>query len=809
MAEQVGEIYYDVDIRTQEFLTGAEKLDGSLNKLDRSMGRTESSAKGVGSQMTRTAAGVKAANGAAAQAQSAFGGLYKILAAYVGLQTVQTLIGLSDEYGQMASRVKQVTKDTAEYEKVQARLLQTANATYRPLAEAQEVFIRTADSIRDLGYTTDQALDITDSFSFLLVTNAASADRANSAISAYSKSIQTGRIASEQWQSILAAMPTVVDGIAAATGRSREEIKKLGVEGKLSLDALNEGLRRSRDENEALADEMETSVQDAFTALRNSLQVFVGKVNETSGATGILTAAVGDLAEILQDPATIKAAQELAAGVVQALKSIIAGMKETVEFVRWGAESIAAALHGAASDDIVRLEQQAKELRELQKTMSFNPLARARITGNGVEWFDDAEIEKRLKGTEALIQEFYDRQNKRPPIPIGVEEPKPDPKDAQIIEAQAAATEKKAKARKTLTAADKEAAAAARELQRAQESDAKTLADLQEALYQTTLTTEQLRDRKAELSLSGYATPEQIEQVKALNRELAATEELQKRRASFGEGDVRSKIIGNVSPLSGGQFDGQQERYEAERKAEAERYAEQQQRLVEALELQLVTKEEYQALELEMYQAHSDRMYQIDKARTDMQLQTWAQGFGQMSQDLSAFAAQFADENSAMFKVAKAAAVAQAIINTYQAATGAMAAMSAIPIVGPALGIAAAAAAVAGGMAQVAAIRSQSAPGRLYGGPVQAGGAYRINENGAPEVYQAANGRQYMLPNSRGEVISNADATSQGGGYGQQAAAPITVNQTVNVTGEVSRYTAKQLARKTEQKQRVARSRLG
>lgn len=809
MAEEVGSIYYDVDIRTQEFLAGAEKLDGSLNKLDKSMGRTESSAKGIGSQMTRTAAGVKAANGAAAQAQSAFGGLYKILAAYVGLQTVQTLVKLSDEYGQMASRVRQVTADTAEYEKVQARLLQTANATYRPLAEAQEVFIRTADSIRDLGYTTDQALDITDSFSFLLVTNAASADRANSAISAYSKSIQTGKVASEQWQSILAAMPTVVDGIAAATGRSREEIKKLGVEGKLSLDALNEGLRRSRDENEALAAEMETSVQDAFTALRNSLQVFVGKVNESSGATGILTAAVGDLADILQDPETIKAAQDLAAGVVSALNAIIEGMRETVRFVKWGAEQIAASLHGATSDDIVRLEQQAQQLRDLQNTMSFNPLARARITGNGVEWFDDAEIASRLKGTEALIQEFYDRQNQRPPIPIEVEESKPDPKDAPLIEAEAQAITKKTTARKTLTVADKEAAAAARELQRAQESDAKTLADLQEALYQTTLTTGQLRDRKAELSLSSYATPEQIEEVKRLNAELAATEELQKRRASFGEGDVRSKIIGNVSPLSGGQFDNQQERYEAERKAEAERYAEQQQRLTEALELQLVTKEEYQQLELEMYQAHSDRLYQIDKARTEMQLQAWAQGFGQMSQSLSAFATQFADENNAMFKVAKAAAVAQAIINTYQAATGAMAAMSAIPIVGPALGIAAAAAAVAGGMAQVAAIRSQSAPGRLYGGPVQAGGAYRINENGAPEVYQAANGRQYMLPNSRGEVVSNADATGQGGGYGQQAAAPITVNQTVNVTGEVSRYTAKQLARKTEQQQRVARSRLG
>ncbi|MEW2936977.1 hypothetical protein AB1A87_22630, partial [Stenotrophomonas maltophilia] len=38
---------------------------------------------------------------------------------------------------------------------------------------------------------------------------------------------------------------------------------------------------------------------------------------------------------------------------------------------------------------------------------------------------------------------------------------------------------------------------------------------------------------------------------------------------------------------------------------------------------------------------------------------------------------------------------------------------------------------------------------------------YRINENGAPEVFQAANGRQYMLPNTRGEVVSNRDSSAQ------------------------------------------------
>lgn len=56
--------------------------------------------------------------------------------------------------------------------------------------------------------------------------------------------------------------------------------------------------------------------------------------------------------------------------------------------------------------------------------------------------------------------------------------------------------------------------------------------------------------------------------------------------------------------------------------------------------------------------------------------------------------------------IAKAAAISQAIISTYQAATGAFAAFSFIPFIGPALGFAAAAVIIAAGIANINAIRS-------------------------------------------------------------------------------------------------------
>lgn len=46
---------------------------------------------------------------------------------------------------------------------------------------------------------------------------------------------------------------------------------------------------------------------------------------------------------------------------------------------------------------------------------------------------------------------------------------------------------------------------------------------------------------------------------------------------------------------------------------------------------------------------------------------------------------------------------------------------------------------------------------RKNGGPVSAGSMYEVGENGLPEIFQASNGRQYMIPGNDGSVISNKD----------------------------------------------------
>ncbi|MCM7549523.1 tape measure protein [Enterobacter hormaechei] len=71
---------------------------------------------------------------------------------------------------------------------------------------------------------------------------------------------------------------------------------------------------------------------------------------------------------------------------------------------------------------------------------------------------------------------------------------------------------------------------------------------------------------------------------------------------------------------------------------------------------------------------------------------------------------------------------------------------------------------------------------RYNGGPVDAGSLYRVGEKGKPEIFQASNGSQYMIPGDNGRVISNKDAL--GGGGGGASFNPV-MNLTINTTGGI------------------------
>lgn len=319
MAEKVGEIYYDVTLELDQMIKDQRRAQQHVDKTADSL-----------RQLTPIAAAAKAA----------LSGL-----------AVMKIIDMADEWGQYASRIKQATQSTEEYTYVQERMLASANATFRSVKETRESFIQLSPVLREMGLSLGQSVDVIDTFSGLLVVNAASAEKAKGAQDALAKSLQKGKIDADAWMSIYSTLDSVVDIIAESSGKSGEEIRKMGAEGKLGVDVLVNALSDGSSKVAAQVKEMPTTVRDAMQSVVNGLQEYVGWSNQAYGITATIASAVSSLGENFNGLANI-ALVAVAAGLVRYVAgttaAAVATAAKTAASVRSAAAEVALAQAEAA-----------------------------------------------------------------------------------------------------------------------------------------------------------------------------------------------------------------------------------------------------------------------------------------------------------------------------------------------------------------------------------------------------------------------------------------------------------------------------
>ena len=233
--------------------------------------------------------------------------------------------------------------------------------------------------------------------------------------------------------------------------------------------------------------------------------------------------------------------------------------------------------------------------------------------------------------------------------------------------------------------------------------------------------------------------------IKALEKQVAMTKALEEAERALDEGNggkstkppVEEKLSKEAVALKK-QFD----QLNASLMSETEREIQEHQKKLSILDKYYVDKNkkdgEYQRISESLAIKHANKLAAIAKTNFDKQLNLFKDGeFAQM--DFSKFSADqkkdfaigagkevlnaLAQQNKAAFQAAKALAITEAIINTAQGATKALAQGG---IFGPIL----AGLVIAAGAAQIATINAQQYQGRKTGGVVQKGTPYVVGEGG-------------------------------------------------------------------------------
>jgi len=187
------------------------------------------------------------------------------------------------------------------------------------------------------------------------------------------------------------------------------------------------------------------------------------------------------------------------------------------------------------------------------------------------------------------------------------------------------------------------------------------------------------------------------------------------------------------------------------------------------IEKEVTDEEQRNQLLLSLKEKYNDDLNELNKDESDNEIK-WAEltskeklkvGMDSLNQAAQAFG-----EESA---VGKAAAIANATIQTYESATASYKSLAGIPIVGPALGAAAAGAAIASGIANVKQITATKTPGgksvgapSISGAGTQATQPPAFNIVGASGTNQLAEaiGSQEQQP-VKAYVVSNDVTTAQ------------------------------------------------
>ncbi len=276
-------------------------VNNNTQKLNTSLGNTNLSIEQQSQQAERNSKSLQQMARSNTEAEKSANGLsnaYQKLAGYMtGILTVGSAISRADGWVQMAAQIQNAAGSAEKYDMIQKHLLETANTTYRPLKEAQQVYLDVGTALEATGDSTERALRITDSLSFSYTHNATAADKAASATNAFKSTIYSQKVSNQNWLSILSAVPSIVDDLNRSTGIAKDKILQMGNAGELSSRQLNDALDSNREHSEKLANGMSNSLTDGLTVLGNAVDTYLGNLNKSAGATDSLAGQLGKLAE--------------------------------------------------------------------------------------------------------------------------------------------------------------------------------------------------------------------------------------------------------------------------------------------------------------------------------------------------------------------------------------------------------------------------------------------------------------------------------------------------------------------------------
>ena len=702
------------------------------------------------------------------QAERALGNLNSALKGLVTAAAFASVAKFTDSIANLQNKLSLVTQEGQSADDVFKVMAKSALALGAPLKDVGDLFFRVANNTKDLGLAQRDQVAITETLIKGFQLTGQSMGETQGAIIQLGQAFSQGVLRGDELNSVLESLPMVADALAEKFGVQRGALKALGEQGRITSKDLSEAILSSGAAiDKAWLNKIPT-VEQSFNKLQTALTLAFEQVNggvslgeAMSLALLKITVALVKVIKFFEDwGGSIKTVISLLGAF--AAFTVVGRIISVIGAALSGAATWFATFGAAASNAMSMAMNFGASLTAVGRNATgFIGLILAILKPVGL-------LVRALGAGIAAIGAFFgvselfskDREDATKKAASAQEELN------QLLGLDAVEASNKAReASRGLTAQQVKDAESIRKATQSRDIELRKVTDslkdnltltefigdqetIESYILQTNrnLIKEILNDRGQIIGYTEGLNDKEEIQLRLLKEQEIALNAQKTLRAAMSSTEPMGALAGRAGNIFGSTTQGIQVEYE--RQMAALNYLNQQKGISEqeyADQSILIEQQRSQAL-IGLEQKTADARMRINGVANQeiinavklqmesvamMQQGGMAGAQGLLSSMIGIFG-QLGQHNKKAFETYKALAVAQAVISTYQAAAMAIA----MPP-GPPISFLYVAGAIAAGMAQVAAIRSQQYSGRALGGPVMGNTPYIVGENG-PELFTPA-----------------------------------------------------------------------
>lgn len=222
-------------------------------------------------------------NNIKSSAENAANSFRNMFAAFVGFSALKSIANTADQMQSMQARIGMLPQTIGEAGDAFDVVGNRATAARQSIDAYGNLYIKLQNAGKDFIKTQAEGLQVTDTLSKALVVGGASAQEQSSAMLQFAQAIGSGVLQGDELRAMGEAAPQFMDELAKAIGVPRDQIKKMGSEGKLTSKIIIEAVKKMSSVFDEKFKQMPMTISQAITIGGNRWAMFINNLNRKSG----------------------------------------------------------------------------------------------------------------------------------------------------------------------------------------------------------------------------------------------------------------------------------------------------------------------------------------------------------------------------------------------------------------------------------------------------------------------------------------------------------------------------------------------